>query len=368
VRANNYEIKGFKYDQLNFPRIVLGYNIDDKLFIGTGFSLRKYGFRKEPYASDQKFAALFALYKKAYQFSYSGEFVDFYRNNTLVINAKMSEPALNNFFGFGNNTVIDKSKDISYYRVRYDEAQLDVQIKRRPFAKLSISAGPSVYHYWNKFSDNKSYILANPSVVALDSAAVYGAKTYVGGTANFEFNNINSELFPTRGVSITGKFTSLYPVQGNSYSLNKAEGNMTIYASLKDPTRVVTILKIGGGNIFNDKFEYFQAMTIGADNNLRGFRKTRFSGQSAAYGSLEFRLKLLKGRSYILPGQVGLIAFGDAGKVWYNGANSGRIHTAYGGGFYFVPFDVVIISAAMAFSKEEQLFNFSIGTKLNLTF
>ncbi|MEP6675421.1 MAG: BamA/TamA family outer membrane protein [Ferruginibacter sp.] len=368
VSANNYDIRGFKYDQVNYPKIALGYNVDDKLFVGTGFSIRKFGFRKEPYASDQKFSALAALSKKAYQFSYSGEFVNFYRNNTLVINSKLTEPALNNFFGFGNNTVIDKTKDIAFYRVRYDEAHLDLLIKKKPFDKLSISIGPTVYHYWNKFDDNKSYILSNPALVSLDSASVYKQKTYVGGIIDLEFNNLNSELFPTRGVSLTTRFTSMFPVQGSSYSLNKLEGNMTIYASLKDPTRVVTILKIGGGHIFNDKFEYFQAMTIGADNNLRGFRKTRFSGQSSAYSSLEFRIKVLNGKSYILPGQVGLIAFGDAGKVWYNGANSNKIHTAYGGGLYFVPFNMVIVSAAMAFSTEERLFNFSLGTKLNFTF
>ena len=160
----------------------------------------------------------------------------------------------------------------------------------------------------------------------------------------------------------------MFPLQDKSYAVNKLEGDMTIYASLKDPSRIVTILKMGGGHIFNNKFDYFQGIGIGADNNLRGFRKNRFVGQSAAFGSLEFRVKLLEGKSYILPGQIGLIAFGDAAKVWFKGANSHKIHTAYGGGIYFVPFNMVIISAAVGLSKEEQLFNLSVGTKLNLTF
>ena len=29
------------------------------------------------------------------------------------------DPTLNNFFGFGNETVYDKTKGIDYYRVRY---------------------------------------------------------------------------------------------------------------------------------------------------------------------------------------------------------------------------------------------------------
>jgi hypothetical protein len=368
VRGNDYEIKGFKYDKVSFPKIVLGYNVDDGLFVGTGFSIRKYGFRKEPYASDQSFTALAALAKKAYQFSYTGEFVNFYRNNTLDINAKTTLPALNNFFGFGNTTTIDKTKNALYYRVRYNEARLDLLIKRRPASKLAISIGPTFMYYWINPSDNKDYVLSNPASVSLDSASVYQDKFYLGALAKLKFNNLNNELFPTRGVDFNLSFSSMYPVQTKSYAANTLQGDMTIYASLKDPTKVVTILKLGGGHIFRNKFEYFQGVGIGADNHLRGFRKNRFVGESAAYGSLEFRVKLLKGKSYYLPGQVGAIAFGDAGKVWYDGANSHRVHTAYGAGLYFVPFNMVIISSTVAFSNEERLFNLSVGAKINLTF
>ena len=368
VRANNFEMRGYRYDEIRFPRIILGYNADDKLFIGAGFSVKKFGFRKTPYASSQLFTAMAAVTSKAFQANYTGEFVNFFRNNTLDIAANVTSPKLNNFFGFGNNTTIDKVKGVTYYRVRYSEAKLDLLIKRKPVSKLSYSLGPSVYYYWIKNADNKNYVLKNPSAIFLDSASVYKNKLYLGGLIKTNFNNLNNDLFPTRGVDLNVKFSSMMPMQGKSYAVNKLEGDMTIYASLKDPSRVVTILKMGGGHIFRKDFEYFQGIGIGADNNLRGFRKNRFVGQSAAFGSLEFRLKLLEGKSYILPGQIGLLAFGDAAKVWYEGANSHKIHTAYGGGIYFVPFNMVIISAAVALSKEEQLFNLSVGAKLNLTF
>ncbi len=368
VRANNYEIKGYKYDQLRFPRVFLGYNADDKLFVGTGFSLRKYSFRKSPYASNQLLTVLAATSAKAFQFRYTGEFVNFYHKNSLELFATASMPKLDNFFGFGNNTVIDKTRDITYYRVRYSEARADILMRKNSSSKLSYSIGPSIYYYWIKNSDNKNYVLNKPSSIFLDSASVYRNKLFLGALAKIKFNNLNDELFPTRGVDINLAFSSMFPLQGKSESVNKLEGDMTLYASLRDPSRIVTILKIGGGHIINDNFEYFQGIGIGADNGLRGFRKNRFVGQTAAYGSLEFRIKVLEGRSYSLPGQVGVLVFGDAAKVWYKGANSKRVHTAYGGGLYYVPFNMVIISGAVAFSREAQLFNLSVGTNLNLTF
>ena len=368
VRANNYEMRGYRYDEIRFPKILLGYNADDRLFVGAGFSVKKYGFRKAPFASYQQITALAAVANKAFQFKYTGEFVDFFHNNTLEIAANTTMPNLNNFFGFGNNTTIDKTKGVIFYRVRYSDAKLDLLAKRRPFNKLTYSLGPSIYYYWIENSDNKKYILNDPASIFLDSASLYKNKLFAGGLIKTNFNNLNNPLFPTRGVDINVKFSSMFPIQGKSYAVNKLEGDMTIYASLKDPSRIITILKLGGGHIFRKNFEFFQGIGIGADNNLRGFRKNRFVGQSAAFGSLEFRLKLLEGKSYILPGQIGLLAFGDAAKVWYQNANSHRIHTAYGGGIYYVPFNMVIISGAVALSSEGQLFNLSVGTNLNLTF
>jgi hypothetical protein len=143
---------------------------------------------------------------------------------------------------------------------------------------------------------------------------------------------------------------------------------MVVYASLKIPARIIGVIKFGAGHIFNNKIEYFQALSLGQNNVLRGFRKNRFSGTSLAYGSLELRIKLFESKSYILPGQVGLIAFNDIGRVWYTSESIKKWHYVAGGGFYYNPFNLVILSATMGYSKEEKVFNFSLGSKFNITF
>jgi hypothetical protein len=365
---NEFQIKHFNYPITRYPRIVLGFNEDDGLMVGTGLWLTRFGFRKQPYASDHRLTALFALTRKAWQVKYHGEEIHIFRSTDLILNGQISNPVLNNFFGFGNGTVIDKSKPISFYRVRYRFAEGDILLRKKFFGKLSFSAGPTIYHYWNRHENNDDYILGKPSAAGLDSASVYATKTYAGIKGVIELDNLNSDLFPTRGIRWVNKLTLLQPLNKSSRSVNKLESDMVIYASLKIPARVIGVIKFGAGHIFNDSIEYFQALSVGQNNVLRGFRKNRFSGTSLAYGSLEFRIKLFESKSYILPGQVGLIVFNDIARVWYDKNDSRRWHYVAGGGFYYNPFNLVILSATMGYSKEEKVFNFSLGSKFNITF
>ena len=69
-----------------------------------------------------------------------------------------------------------------------------------------------------------------------------------------------------------------------------------------------------------------------------------------------------------MPGDVGVLGFYDAGKVWQKGETSNKIHGDYGAGLYYVPYNLVMASFTMAFSPEDKLFNFSFGTKFKLIF
>ncbi len=366
--VNEFQIRNFNYPVRRYPRALAGFNADDGLMLGTGFWITSYRFRKTPFASDHQLYALAALMRRAYQVRYKGEIMHAFGKLDLVMNGQVSMPVLNNFFGFGNNTKIDKSKDITFYRVRYKFAEADLLLRRRVFDKLSVSAGPTVFHYWNRYENNEDYILGKPSNAGLDSTLVYSQKTYVGAKASLELDNLNSDLFPTRGIRWVNKLTLHQPVNKRDHALTKIESDMVVYASLKMPAKVVGVIKMGAGHIFNDSIQYFQALNLGQNNVLRGFRKNRFSGHSMAYGSLELRIKLFDSKSYIFPGQVGLVVYNDIGRVWYKGEDSKKWHYVAGGGFYYNPFNLLILSATVGFSKEEQVFNFSLGSKFNLTF
>jgi len=83
---------------------------------------------------------------------------------------------------------------------------------------------------------------------------------------------------------------------------------------------------------------------------------------------LDLKAKLFSLNSYILPGDIGLIGFYNIGRVGVKEEKSRTYHGAFGGGFYFLPYKLFLISATLGFSDGEKLPNFTIGTKVNFAY
>jgi hemolysin activation/secretion protein len=81
-------------------------------------------------------------------------------------------------------------------------------------------------------------------------------------------------------------------------------------------------------------YPFHEAAFLGGAESLRGFSSQRFAGDASALGTAELRLFL--GRYFlVLPGEYGVFALADAGRVWLEGERSRRWHAAYGGGLWF---------------------------------
>lgn len=369
ISVLDYSNIGYKYSRIRYPHLNLGLNAEDGFLFGFGFLATKYAFRKSPYASFQKFTVLTAPVKNAYQIKYQGIFNKSVLKNDIIFNAEIVNPALNNFFGFGNETNYDKGRGIAYYRVRNNYFQADLLMRKRAKGDIfKIALGPTYYHYWNHLSDNENKILNHPAVLGIDSASIFTNKDYAGGKLKMDIDYVNNELFPTRGITFYTEWTALKGLNNNSRDLTKLTADMTIYATISDQSKVTTVLRAGAGHIFSKNPEYFQTLSLGANNYLRGYRKNRFSGTGMLYGNAELRFRLFRSKSYVLPGDVGLLGFYDIGKVIMEGQSSQKWHGAYGGGIYFVPYNLVMINGTIGFSREDRLFNFTLGTKFNLSF
>jgi outer membrane translocation and assembly module TamA len=70
------------------------------------------------------------------------------------------------------------------------------------------------------------------------------------------------------------------------------------------------------------------------------------------YNNLEARIKLTDFTGYIIGGQFGMVAFYDAGRVWVKDEKSKTWHHGTGGGLYFAPAQMIVVSAVAGYSSE----------------
>jgi hemolysin activation/secretion protein len=100
-------------------------------------------------------------------------------------------------------------------------------------------------------------------------------------------------------------------------------------------------------------YPFHEATFVGGPDTVRGFSAQRFAGDGGAWGNAE--LRLLLGRYFlVLPGEYGVFALADAGRVWLDGESSRRWHAGYGGGLWFAYVDRAnTVTVAVARSDEQ---------------
>ena len=80
-------------------------------------------------------------------------------------------------------------------------------------------------------------------------------------------------------------------------------------------------------------FPYFDAAFLGGGSTLRTEHRQRYAGDASLYGSGELRVPIAN-FPLVFPLNVGLLGFGEAGRVYVDGESTGGWHSAIGAGFW----------------------------------
>ena len=187
---------------------------------------------------------------------------------------------------------------------------------------------------------------------------------YIGLTLDYEYELKDKKILPTRGIYFNLKGNYNYEYAGKNISNIKFHGQFSLYTPVVK--NLTYIFNVSGTRLFDD-FEYYHAASLGSrnflrDNDvLRGYRKNRFNGRSGMAFNNELRLKLFDVSAYIAPGQFGINAFVDVGRVWYDGQESSVWHNNVGGGIWYTPLDVAVLNIFYSYSKEENVIRVNFG-------
>jgi hypothetical protein len=326
---NTYDYKTPKYDlftmQPNF-----GYNPDDGLKIGLAEIVTLSGFESHPFSQKHYLNGDYFFATKGFDFKYKGSFMKVFGNWNIDLNARYTSPTFSiNFFGLGNNTINeDDILGMNYNRVRQKSYEVGPSFYKifRNKARLDLFANYS----YVKVEDNIDRIVhfskdINPDVF-------YGQHfSEIGG--NYLIRNYDNESLPTLGMTF---LANAKWVMNNDYirsNFLKVELNLGFTHKITSEGRLTFASMLKAKSIFGEGFEFYQAAFIGGDNDLRGYRVGRFTGNRSFIQSSDLRYDLLKLKIGI-PMRLGIFSGFDYGRVWLKDEESNKWHTSFGGGIW----------------------------------
>lgn len=178
--------------------------------------------------------------------------------------------------------------------------------------------------------------------------------------ARLEIDNTDHHRMPTNGVRFFQEIKHLQALNDNSRDVTSFHSELALYWTFFKLSRITWATRFGGGLNQGD-YEFFQAQTVGGMDNLRGYRRNRFSGDAMLYNNTEARIKLAHLTTYLLPFTVGAVVFHDVGRVWYVGEKSTHWHNSYGAGIWLAPLELLVVTAQVGIGQEEILPSFTFG-------
>lgn len=344
------------------PLLTANVNRDDGFLLGLGFRhTGQDGFRKFPFTSLQELMVTHSFSTNAFSINYSGTWTKAVGNADLLMQAIVKAPDNTmNFFGRGNGSVYNKSADIGYYRIRFNIYDLNPALRWHTHTGATFSIGPSLSYYTLDPADNTGRLINNPSEVgSYDSTTVSKDRIHAGIVMNYISDKRNNPIFPSSGIYINVKLQGYAGLNTYSKSFAQLIPEIAFYRGIGSDSRLIIAERLGGG-VTLGQTAFYQSLFLGGQGNLLGFRQNRFAGQHMFYNNLEARLRLGDVASYVIPGQFGLSAFYDAGRVWNKNDQSETWHQGVGGGVYFAPAVLTVLQIQAGYSKEGWYPSFSL--------
>lgn len=350
-----YEREAFAYNYAG-PRLSLEINNDDGLYLGGGAKIITHGFKKEPAKATHDILARYAFATQAYNASYEGHFYDLFgRYADLEFTAETFGPKyIFNYFGFGNNSP-ERDQDIDFYRIKMDHVNLGAAISYRISDRVTLGAGPLFSYYYIR-GDEES-ILNTPLFDQPEE--VENAAYFAGGALQFSIADQDHPVNPSKGMHWVNTVQYNKELNNRENDFWHLSTDLALYYTYDLPFRLTTAVRVGAATNLGD-FKFYQSNFLGGKSNLRGYRRTRFAGESMAYANAELRLGISPVSNYLFTGSWGLTGFVDTGRVW-PGLDQGKWHTGYGPGLYLSVFDVLLVSTHYGFSREGGYFQLQVG-------
>jgi hypothetical protein len=307
---------------------------DVGLVFRAGLAQTRYGFRVRPYAAENRLTAEYATGVTGWRITGTA---DRRREGTPLhfrVLARMSEFEVVNFHGLGNATTDDPALS---YRVEQRQWRLQPAVAWALSQRTDFSFGP-VFQYstsdsleGNFLSSSRPYGFGDFGQAGLGLSLIHDRRDRIAEPRSGVLLQLSGDWYP-----------AIWDVESGFGALG---GAATTYYRIPVPLGPVLVLRATGRKLFGE-FPFHESAFIGGRSTVRVLELQRYAGDAALTGTTELRVPL--GRvPLILPLDLGVYGFADAGRVWVDGESPDGWHAGFGGGLW-----VGILNPTTALSLE----------------
>ena len=366
---NQFDFQEYKANT-TVPIPAFGFNVDDGLFFGLGFTTTLNGFKADPFSTQHTLLGTYST-NNFYRLRYGGIFNDFFgRKNDLTFNARYFSPgSVANFFGIGNEGPgqpeegevegIDDDNILEYNRARREELIIEPMIRfRGGNSRRMFSVGP-FYHSYNFDDDTPDFALVrNTSEIPSELFEGDNTRRYVGLRAVLSANSLANPLLADNGFRYDVYASYLKGVDGDRSEVGRIGGHFSFYRMVTKAINFAT--RISFEHNEGDP-EFYQLASMGGLGNYRAARVDRYLGETLFTHNVDLRfLGFALGKDEA-PTVAGFILGFDYGRVWFSGEESSKWHVGYGGGLWAAPLGATILSLTYFRDDEQGRVAFAAG-------
>jgi hypothetical protein len=326
---------------------------DIGVFAGTGISLTRYGFRRDPFAQRYRLRAGWATGASIGRADFNATWIPQNSRLRAELLARASGIDVLRFHGFGNEVSAEGSDE--FFRVKQVDLTLAPSLTQPLGGGVELSVGARLRYSDTDFEEDRFI-----------TDTTYGTGNFgmLGANGQVSLETKNRLLEATRGLSLMlggSYFPATWDVEEPFGELHAQASTFVGAPAL--PLEPTLALKLGGKRVWG-RFPFQEAAFIGDPSTVRLGRQNRYAGDASVYAQSELRLFLTK-FYFLAPADFGVLGLADVGRVFLDDEDSDRWHAAAGGGVWASFLDrSYMIRLSVAKSSERTAVYLGIGSGL----
>jgi len=235
---------------------MLGYTPEDGLLVGAGPILYEFGFRSYPYVYRMTLTGGVTIPTLNYKVVYTLYMPALGQRTSLNLYAHASALEIRNFYGYGNDSPRDPSReDEGYYRFPSEEFWLQPTLFHSLGTEGRLGIGIWAKQFRVRNSEGKILSQAD-----LDSLGDDQATLGLGLTCRWDSRD--TETFPSSGVLLQADAWHYAGLISKRSPFQRAAADLRFYAGIRRPTEVVLAVRLAGEQLWGD-LPFYESAFLG---------------------------------------------------------------------------------------------------------